>query len=134
MREGASDDNQKTFAIENGRFACLACRFRREKELHGAFWIRENRIQDEPRAPIPAGVLSFAGAVLASVQTAEGEFFIPASKVADAFDGDMVEVTRLPGASQRSSRSVDRLEQPVLPHGVVRVLSRAHECNIVRAL
>lgn len=91
---------------------------------------RKSNTRRTPRAH-PRGVLELCGAGFGFVQTAEGEFFIPASKTADAFDGDMVEVVRLPGASQRSSRSaVTSNNRPVAR--VVRVLSRAHECIVGR--
>ena len=91
---------------------------------------RKSNTRRTPRAH-PRGVLELCGGGFGFVQTAEGEFFIPASKVADAFDGDMVEVTRLPGASQRSSRSaIASNNRPAAR--VVRVLSRAHECIVGR--
>ena len=51
------------------------------------------------RPPHPAHFaarrLKMSGAGYGFVQTSEGEFFIPASKTADAFDGDVVEVARI---------------------------------------
>ena len=44
----------------------------------------------------PRGVLSVRGGGFGFVQTAEGEFFVPESKMAGAFDGDLVEVAPLP--------------------------------------
>ena len=44
-----------------------------------------------PRAN-PCGVLNVRGAGFGFVQTAEGEFFVPASKMGGAFDGDVVEL------------------------------------------
>ena len=43
-----------------------------------------------PRAN-PCGVLNVRGAGFGFVQTAEGEFFVPSSKMGGAFDGDVVE-------------------------------------------
>ncbi|WP_294439411.1 hypothetical protein, partial [uncultured Slackia sp.] len=55
---------------------------------------RKSKARRTPKAN-PRGVLELTGAGYGFVQTAEGEFFIPASKTADAFDGDFVEVSRL---------------------------------------
>ena len=44
----------------------------------------------------PRGVLTVHGGGFGFVQTAEGAYFIPASKMAGAFDGDLVEVAPLP--------------------------------------
>ena len=91
---------------------------------------RKSNTRRTPRAH-PRGVLELCGAGYGFVQTAEGEFYIPASKTADAFDGDLVEVARL-GSSSCNSRkeSVRSSEKP--PARVVRVLSRAHEFVVGR--
>lgn len=79
----------------------------------------------------PRGVLELCAAGYGFVQTAEGEFYIPASKTADAFDGDLVEVARLGSSSRASGREAVRSgERP--PARVVRVLSRAHEFVVGR--
>ncbi|CBL03266.1 Exoribonuclease R, partial [Gordonibacter pamelaeae 7-10-1-b] len=44
----------------------------------------------------PRGVLTVHGGGFGFVQTAEGAYFVPASKMAGAFDGDLVEVAPLP--------------------------------------
>ena len=72
----------------------------------------------------PRGVLKVSGAGYGFVQTSEGEFFVPASKMADAFDGDLVEVSRV-SASRSSSAVVASAERPTAR--VVRVIGRAHE-------
>ena len=46
----------------------------------------------------PRGVLTVHGGGFGFVQTAEGAYFVPASKMAGAFDGDLVEVAPLPSA------------------------------------
>lgn len=91
---------------------------------------RKSNTRRTPRAH-PRGVLELCGAGYGFVQTAEGEFYIPASKTADAFDGDLVEVARV-GSSSRSSHkeSIRSSEKP--PARVVRVLSRAHEFIVGR--
>lgn len=79
----------------------------------------------------PRGVLELCAAGYGFVQTAEGEFYIPASKTADAFDGDLVEVARLGSSSRASGREAVRSgERPAAR--VVRVLSRAHEFVVGR--
>ena len=75
---------------------------------------------------LPQGVLRVSGAGYGFVQTAEGEFFIPASKVADAFDGDVVEVTRI--YDDDSSRE----REGRLRGRVVRVVGRSHETIVGR--
>lgn len=72
----------------------------------------------------PRGVLKLSGAGYGFVQTSEGEFFIPASKTADAFDGDLVEVSRT-SASRSATSFVASAERPTAR--VVRVIGRAHE-------
>lgn len=78
----------------------------------------------------PRGVIELTGAGYGFVQTAEGGFFVPSSKTADAFDGDFVEVVRMSSASRgRESHSVSG----GLPAArVVRVLGRAHETIVGR--
>ena len=77
----------------------------------------------------PRGVLNMTSAGYAFVQTAEGEFFIPASKVHDAFDGDVVEVSRL-SSSERGSYAQAGPDRPAAR--VVRVVLRAHESIVGR--
>lgn len=91
---------------------------------------RKSNTRRTPRAN-PRGILELCGAGYGFVQTAEGEFYIPASKTADAFDGDLVEVVRS-GSSSHASRkeSVRSGERPAAR--VVRVLSRAHEFVVGR--
>lgn len=55
---------------------------------------RKSSARRTPRI-LPQGVLKMSGAGYGFVQASEGEFFIPASKTADAFDGDVVEVARI---------------------------------------
>lgn len=72
------------------------------------------------------GVLKMSGAGYGFVQTSEGEFFIPASKTADAFDGDVVEVARI-HENDSEPGFEDRLRARV-----VRVVGRAHETVVGR--
>lgn len=88
---------------------------------------RKTATRRTPRAH-PRGVLRLAGAGYGFVQTAEGEFFIPAGRVADAFDGDVVEVSRLPRSA--SSASLAAGSRPAAR--VSRVVTRAHECIVGR--
>ena len=75
---------------------------------------------------LPQGVLKMSGAGYGFVQTSEGEFFIPASKTADAFDGDVVEVARI-HENDSEPGFEDRLRARV-----VRVVGRAHETVVGR--
>ena len=94
---------------------------------------RHSKTRRGPRSN-PQGVLSVAASGYGFVQTAEGDFFIPSSKMAGAFDGDVVEVMpftdgqRLRGASL--ARNQAGADTPMAR--VVRVLHRAHETVIGR--
>ena len=71
----------------------------------------------------PRGIIEVNRAGYGFVRTAEGDFFISRSCVADAFDGDLVEVARKgsPRRGRAGSQAGDRPEARV-----VRVLERAH--------
>ena len=90
---------------------------------------RKSKARRTPKAN-PRGVLELTGAGYGFVQTAEGEFFIPASKTADAFDGDFVEVSRLPHGHEGQRAYAVSGGRP--PARVARVLSRAHETIVGR--
>lgn len=91
---------------------------------------RKTNTRKAPRSH-PRGVIEICAAGYGFVQTAEGEFYVPASKTADAFDGDFVEVSRLgsPSARLRETSSASN-ERPAAR--VVRVLSRAHDFVVGR--
>ena len=94
---------------------------------------RHSKTRRRPRAN-PRGVLSVSASGYGFVQTAEGDFFVPTSKMGGAFDGDMVEVVPMPQAS-RGGKSGGKggkagFESPAAR--VVRVLHRAHETVIGR--
>lgn len=83
--------------------------------------------------PNPTGVLQVAAGGYGFVETPEGEYFVPASKMGDAFDGDTVEVKPV-------SVNYDR-PQPGKAHNavgkkptarVVGVVKRAHETLVGR--
>ncbi len=84
----------------------------------------------------PRGVLTVRGGGFGFVQTAEGAFFVPASKMGGAFDGDLVEVAPLPptggkgGAKQPHQGGSRPADQPAAR--VVRVLDRAHDTILGR--
>ncbi len=83
-----------------------------------------------PRAN-PRGVLLVRDGGFGFVQTAEGEFYIPESKMSGAFDGDLVEVTPLSRTSSiQGQSSKGGSEQPAAR--VLRVLDRAHESLLGR--
>ena len=70
------------------------------------------------------------------MRTAEGEYFVPESKMAGAFDGDLVEIAPLPAQGRRgggkqadeSKRSAG--EKPAAR--VLRVIDRAHDTLVGR--
>ncbi len=67
------------------------------------------------------------------VQTAEGEFFVPASKMGGAFDGDMVEIAPTHVNPQHKQLHKAHGKQGDKPSGrVVRVVNRAHESIVGR--
>lgn len=70
--------------------------------------------------------MNVSGAGYGFVQTSEGEFFIPASKIADAFDGDVVEVAQI------HDDTLDQAQNNRLRGRVVRVVGRAHETIVGR--
>ncbi|WP_080797024.1 ribonuclease R [Arabiibacter massiliensis] len=80
-----------------------------------------------PRAN-PRGVLSAHAGGFGFVRTAEGEFYVPESKMAGAFDGDLVEVAPLPAQGGRGGR--DAHERPAAR--VLRVVDRAHDSLVGR--
>lgn len=84
----------------------------------------------------PQGVLSVRGGGFGFVQTAEGEFFVPESKMAGAFDGDLVEVAPLPVQSGHKKPPHERKadlragEKPAAR--VLRVVDHAHDTLVGR--
>ena len=84
----------------------------------------------------PRGVLSVRGGSFGFVQTAEGEFFVPESKMAGAFDGDLVEVVPLPVRGDRKKQlheCKDDLRAGEKPAArVLRILDRAHDTLVGR--
>lgn len=77
--------------------------------------------------PNPHGVLIVHGGAFGFVRTAEGEYFIPESKMAGAFDGDLVEIAPLPARGTHTGASEERPAARVL-----RVLDRAHDTVVGR--
>lgn len=81
----------------------------------------------------PRGVLRVSAAGYGFVQTAEGEFFVPASKMGGAFDGDMVEIAPTHVNPQHKQPHKAHGKQGDKPSGrVVRVVNRAHESIVGR--
>ena len=84
----------------------------------------------------PHGVLVVHGGCYGFVRTAEGEYFIPESKMAGAFDGDLVEIAPLPvrgshkGGSSGAYGAGGSAERPAAR--VLRVIDRAHDTVIGR--
>lgn len=75
----------------------------------------------------PHGVLTVHAGSFGFVRTAEGEFFIPESKMAGAFDGDLVEIAPLPARGAQKGAADDRPAARVL-----RVIDRAHDTVVGR--
>ena len=63
---------------------------------------KRSHTRRSPRSNL-RGVLTVHGGGFGFVQTAEGAYFVPASKMAGAFDGDLVEVAPLPAPTSSSS-------------------------------
>ncbi|WP_283170594.1 ribonuclease R family protein [Curtanaerobium respiraculi] len=90
------------------------------------------RTHHRPRSN-PHGILSVAADGFGFVQTAEGSFFIPASKLGGGFDGDEVEIAPVHvnyDARQEGKKHNRPGDQPTAR--VVSVLSRAHETVVGR--
>lgn len=79
-----------------------------------------------PRAN-PHGVLTVHGGTFGFVRTAEGEYFIPESKMAGAFDGDLVEIAPLPARGAQKGAAEERPAARIL-----RVIDRAHDTVVGR--
>lgn len=77
--------------------------------------------------PNPHGVLVVHGGTFGFVRTAEGEYFIPESKMAGAFDGDLVEIAPLPARGAHTGAPEERPAARVL-----RVIDRAHDTVVGR--
>lgn len=90
----------------------------------------------------PRGILSVHVGGFGFVQTAEGEYYVPPSKMNGAFDGDLVEVVPLPTPSGRNVRGRPSHDGTGAdahgrsgtrqPARVARVLDRAHDTLIGR--
>lgn len=84
---------------------------------------------------MPRGTLAVHADGYGFVRTSEGEFFVPASKLGGAFDGDVVEVAPLPASSSKAHRQPGRNAMRTggrRASRVVRVIERAHETLIGR--
>ena len=83
----------------------------------------------------PRGVLDVRGGGFGFVQTAEGEFFVPESKMGGAFDGDLVELAPLPvqGGRKKQPHQGGDLRAGEKPAArVLRVVDRAHDTLVGR--
>ena len=74
----------------------------------------------------PRGILSLKRGGYGFVQTAEGEYFIPAGKVNGAFDGDLVEIS--PVRQEQSRKALAKAAKSARKREarIVRVVERAH--------
>lgn len=82
----------------------------------------------------PRGVLTVSAGGFGFVQTAEGEYFIPVSGLAGAFDGDLVEIAPLRTGASKGRRVVDD-DGGMTGRPAARVLSvvdRAHDTLVGR--
>ncbi|WP_304426130.1 ribonuclease R [uncultured Adlercreutzia sp.] len=80
----------------------------------------------------PRGVVSVSAGGFGFVQTAEGEFFIPAASLGGAFDGDLVEVAPLRGASRKGQGEGDGDLAGRPAARVLSVIDRAHDTLVGR--
>ena len=81
----------------------------------------------------PRGVISILPDGFGFVQTAEGEFFVPASKIGGAFDGDEVELVPIRVNHDRPQAGKSHNQVGERPSArVVAVVHRAHETLIGR--
>ena len=78
----------------------------------------------------PQGVLKLAGGGYGFVRTAEGEFFVPASKTGGAADGDVVELALGSAGEQRDGHAGPQTRRRTAR--VLRVVHRAHEVVVGR--
>lgn len=93
---------------------------------------RRRTTRRNPRSN-PTGVISMTAAGYGFVETAEGSFFVPASKIAGSFDGDTVEIApirNLDSGKRKGATSEIRADRPTAR--VLRVLHRAHELVVGR--
>ncbi|WP_303251656.1 ribonuclease R [uncultured Senegalimassilia sp.] len=72
-------------------------------------------------------MLTVHGGTFGFVRTAEGEYFIPESKMAGAFDGDLVEIAPLPARGAQKGAAEERPAARIL-----RVIDRAHDTVVGR--
>ena len=82
----------------------------------------------------PRGVLTVSAGGFGFVQTAEGEYFIPVSGLAGAFDGDLVEIAPLRTGASKGRRVADD-DGDMTGRPAARVLSvvdRAHDTLVGR--
>ena len=89
---------------------------------------RSSKARRHPKAK-PQGILELNAQGFGFVKTAEGEFFIPASKVYGAFPGDLVEVSRISNQSP-DKHYHDSSRKPSAR--VARVIMRARDTLIGR--
>lgn len=90
-------------------------------------------VRRRPKAN-PQGVVSVSAGGFGFVRTAEGEYFIPASALGGAFDGDLVEVAPLRAGARKGGRSredADGLDGRPAAR-VLSVLERAHDVLVGR--
>ena len=91
---------------------------------------RSSKARKHPRSR-PQGILEITSRGFGFVKTAEGEFFIPSSKLYGAFPGDLVEVARISGNRGRAGASDAHGSRK--PTGrISKVISRANEHIIGR--
>ncbi len=93
---------------------------------------RKSPTRRRPRSN-PRGVLSITAHGYGFVQTAEGEYFIPASKMGTAFDGDFVEVAPAKVNREHRQDGKEHNQTGGRPTGrVVSVIVRNHESIVGR--
>ena len=88
---------------------------------------RSSKARRHPKSR-PQGIIDLNPRGFGFVKTAEGEFFIPASKTLGAFPGDLVEVARISSHKDSHKHQSIYISKTRRPTGrVTKILMRANE-------
>lgn len=99
---------------------------------------RRPKTRRKPHAD-PQGIFEGNSRGFGFVKTAEGEFFVPASKTNGAFDGDLVQIARISSKDKKNAKkrrqgpsSATKASSQRAEARVVRVMERAHSTLVGR--